>query len=103
MPIKRGDYTISQDSTEYEVCASDGEVIFYFEKILQTGVPHTQEWMYSVEIEPWGDLNQDGLINGSDLGLLFGQWGTNDTGDFNFDGIVDGQDLAILLINWCDI
>tara|TARA_R100001082_G_scaffold105064_1_gene76897 strand:- start:1306 stop:1899 length:594 start_codon:yes stop_codon:yes gene_type:complete len=103
VPIKKGDYIISQDSMDYEVCAEDGKIIFYYEKVISYNSPHTQEWAYSVEIEPWGDINQDGRINGGDLGLLFGQWGTDSTADFNSDGIVDAQDLSILLINWYDI
>ena len=100
VPIKRGDYTITQDSTDYEVCAFDGEVIFYFEKILQTGVPHTQEWTYSVEIQPYGDFNNDGDIDGYDLGMMFAGWGMDGETDINGDGITDGIDLGILLENW---
>ena len=98
--IKRGDYTITQDSTDYEVCASDGEVIFYVEKILQTGVPYTQEWTYSVEIDPYGDFNDDGCVNGYDLGMMFAGWGMDGETDINNDGVTDGQDLGIFFENW---
>ncbi|MFO0872896.1 MAG: hypothetical protein U0575_02855 [Phycisphaerales bacterium] len=53
-----------------------------------------------------GDLNDDGLVNGADLGLLLGAWGPcppfriGCLGDFNFDGEVDGADLGVLLGNW---
>ncbi|HMN95823.1 MAG TPA: hypothetical protein PKC43_11930 [Phycisphaerales bacterium] len=46
-----------------------------------------------------GDLNGDGVVDGADLGLLAGGWGTA-AGDLNGDGIVDGADLGILLGNW---
>ena len=98
--IKRGDYTITQDSNDYEVCAFDGKVVFYVEKLLQLGVPQTQEWAYTIEIEPWGDLNGDGFIGGHDLGELFAQWGTDGAADLNSDGVVDSEDLGILLSNW---
>lgn len=51
-----------------------------------------------------GDLDGDGVVNGSDLGLLLGQWGDcNDPcciADLNDDGVIDGDDLGILLGQW---
>lgn len=46
------------------------------------------------------DLNADGIVNGGDLGILLGEWGTNGAGDLNGDGTVDGADLGALLANW---
>lgn len=71
-------------------------------------------------MDAWGtdspefDLNQDGVVDGGDLGLLLNNlnieaqasevqafmsaWGTDSTEfDFNNDGIVDGADLGIML------
>jgi hypothetical protein len=45
------------------------------------------------------DLNGDGEVNGGDLGLLLGTWGTAD-GDLNGDGTTDGGDLGMLLGTW---
>ncbi|MFO0962709.1 MAG: hypothetical protein U0625_07345 [Phycisphaerales bacterium] len=47
-----------------------------------------------------GDLNGDGKVDGSDLGLLLAQWGGTGAADLNGDGIVDGGDLGVLLANW---
>ena len=47
------------------------------------------------------DLNGDGIVNGADLGLLLGSWGTSGQ-DINGDGIVDGADLGLLLGAWGD-
>ena len=48
-----------------------------------------------------GDLNDDGVVNGDDLGILLGAWGQpNSTADLNGDGTVDGIDLGELLANW---
>ena len=48
-----------------------------------------------------GDFNGDGLVNGADLGIMLGAWGTDDPEvDLNGDGIVDGADLGIELGLW---
>lgn len=49
------------------------------------------------------DLNGDGRVDGTDQGILFAAFGTNDpVADLNDDGIVDAADLGILLSNWSD-
>jgi hypothetical protein len=47
-----------------------------------------------------GDLNANGRVDGQDIGMLLGNWGTPGLGDLNRDGIVNGADLGILLGNW---
>jgi WD40 repeat protein len=48
-----------------------------------------------------GDINDDGAVNGADLGLLLGAWGTAACeADLNDDGVVSGADLGILLGAW---
>lgn len=48
-----------------------------------------------------GDLNGDGAVNASDLGLLLGAWGSaNAAADIDGDGIVGAGDLALLLSAW---
>ena len=98
--VPLGDYTITQHDTDYEVCAHDGEVIFYTDAAIANGASYTRDWIYTVEIDRWGDLNDDGFIDGYDLGMMFIQWGIDGDADFNSDGIVDAQDLGILLTNW---
>jgi hypothetical protein len=49
------------------------------------------------------DLNGDGIVNGADLGLMLGAWGTSDPdADVNDDGLVNGADLGLLLGAWGD-
>ncbi|HMN96824.1 MAG TPA: hypothetical protein PKC43_07255 [Phycisphaerales bacterium] len=49
----------------------------------------------------FGDLNGDGLVNGADLGLLLGSFGSSSpTADLNCDGIVNGADLGLMLGVW---
>jgi hypothetical protein len=48
-----------------------------------------------------GDINEDGAVDGLDLSILLGAWGTDDpAADIVVDGLVDGGDLAALLGNW---
>ena len=46
-----------------------------------------------------GDLNGDGSVNGTDLAILLGSWGTP-MGDIDGDGTTNGVDLSLLLGNW---
>lgn len=48
-----------------------------------------------------GDINNDDLVDATDLGALLALWGTDDlASDLTGDGIVDSYDLAMLLANW---
>jgi len=48
------------------------------------------------------DLNDDGMVDGNDLGTLLGSWGScaDCAADFNGDDQVDGNDLGTLLGAW---
>lgn len=48
------------------------------------------------------DLNGDGVVDGADLGLLLGTWGSTGAApaDLDGDGTVDGADLGLLLGAW---
>ncbi|MBM4105152.1 MAG: hypothetical protein FJ257_02430 [Phycisphaerae bacterium] len=48
-----------------------------------------------------GDLNGDGVVDGTDLSMLLAAWGTSDpVADLNDDGVVNGTDLSMLLGDW---
>ena len=50
-----------------------------------------------------GDLNNDGRVDGADLGLLLAGWGTCGSpcpADLDANGVVNGADIGILLGNW---
>ncbi|MBC02822.1 MAG: hypothetical protein CMJ34_05910 [Phycisphaerae bacterium] len=82
-----------------EDCDQDGlpdawEIFIGFEEDLDDdGIPD------DCSVVP-GDLNGDGIVDGADLGLLLGAWGTAGPGDLNGSGIVDGGDLGLLLGAW---
>lgn len=50
------------------------------------------------------DLNQDGFVNGADLGSMLGAWGpcvgTPCPADLNSDGVINGADLGGMLGSW---
>jgi hypothetical protein len=48
------------------------------------------------------DLDGDGLVDGSDLGIMLGTWGacSGCDADLDGDGLVDGSDLGIMLGSW---
>ena len=47
------------------------------------------------------DLNGDLEVNGADLGMLLGAWGTaSEIADVDGDGEVDGADLGLMLGSW---
>ena len=48
------------------------------------------------------DLNDDGIVNGADAGIFFGQWGQGcgNFCDFNEDCIVNSADLGLLFAAW---
>lgn len=75
----------------------------------------TAGYIESVSYDPYGrpsaidrtDLNNDGVTDGSDLGLLLGAWGkiTGDVdyisrADLNRDGTIDGTDLGAFFGGW---
>jgi subtilisin family serine protease len=45
------------------------------------------------------DFNGDRNVDGGDLGILLGSWGTSEN-DINGDGTTDGMDLGIFLGSW---
>ncbi len=46
------------------------------------------------------DLNDDGTIDGEDLGLLLASWGGTGAADLDFSGTIDGADLGLLIAMW---
>jgi hypothetical protein len=52
----------------------------------------------------YGDANLDGVVNGTDFGILAAHFGDQvtawDEGDFNYDGVVNGTDFGALAANF---
>jgi hypothetical protein len=52
----------------------------------------------------YGDANLDGVVNGTDFGILAASFGQQasawDKGDFTYDGVVNGSDFGLLAANF---
>ena len=74
------------------------------------GATFTAQWIVNVNGTAvgcggsacFGDVNDDGQVNGADLGLLLGAWGPCNgcPTDLNQDAVVNGADLGLLLGAW---
>ena len=101
-----GDYVLVNNGGElhsraYELCVEDGEVILFIEDDVLGPDHHSYVWNFEIYIDVQGDINGDGMVDGTDLGILLAHWGTEDRrSDLNNDGIVDSADLTILLAHW---
>lgn len=47
-----------------------------------------------------GDLNNDGIINTIDLGIMYPEWGLAGASDFNGDGVINTADYWIIIQNY---
>ena len=56
---------------------------------------------FDIDVAPCNpaDFDCNGIVNGYDLGMLLGNWGSPG-GDLNGDGTTDGADLTLLLGAW---
>ena len=59
-----------------------------------------ERWMHGGTAIVPADLNRDGRVDGADLSMLLGAWGTAGDADFDGNGIVDGADLTTMLGAW---
>lgn len=55
---------------------------------------------YELQSDCEGDLDNDGSVDGADLGELLAGWGDPGIGDLDCDGTTDGGDLGVLLSGW---
>jgi hypothetical protein len=82
-------------------CDSDG--IVDYGQILRGERPDANANGVPDGCECIADLNNDGVVQGADLGLMLAAWGSAPTGttaDVNRDGAVDGNDLGLMLAGW---
>jgi hypothetical protein len=84
LPLGPGAYTVDVQQTGSQL--SDYEIRFEFETVT-TPCP--------------ADYNEDGFVNGADLGIFLGAWGSAPCkSDLTGDGQCTGADLGVLLGFW---
>ena len=84
---------------------TDYDIIRFDEVVCAEPNAQAIDVVHDDEIDPGGspccgDINGDGIVDGSDLTTLLGQWGDEGEGDLDGDGSIDGMDLTILLGCW---
>jgi hypothetical protein len=90
-------------------CNGDGIVDYgqildgTFEDANENGVPDCCDAGDSCTPCP-GDVNDSGIVNGTDIAIILGAWGTSGgkfpRSDTDGNGIVDAADLAVVLGGW---
>ena len=63
------------------------------------GAPPTADGI-AVQSRQTPDLNGDGVVDGTDLGIQLSGWSNPGQGDLNGDDVIDGVDLGMLLGAW---
>lgn len=100
---------VSGSIGETQLSAGTYSLSFFMFVTVGSGTPsasQSMEWTLQLSETPFGepvlgDINDDGIVDGADLGLLLGAWGSADSAaDLNDDGAVDGADLGLLLGAW---
>lgn len=86
--LPQGDYVVDDD----RLCANNGKAVFQVSEVVNPGDSVEVAWDNIVHVELFGDLNDDGIINGADLGLMIAQWGVP----------WNANDLGSLLANWTE-
>ena len=83
-------------------CNADG--IVDYGQILQGQLADVNGNNVPDSCECLGDINDDGWVDGVDLGIVLASWSTESAddapADLNRDGAVDGADLGVLLSAW---
>ncbi|MCH2160234.1 MAG: FG-GAP-like repeat-containing protein [Phycisphaerales bacterium] len=110
-----GQYILETDGTLHNlglpcspaaIPANCSAIDFGADFVVAKGHPATSEvHIVSLDIDPLSsaaaDFNNDGMVDGFDLGQLLADWGNpGGPADINQDGIVDGIDLGMLLSAW---
>jgi len=101
--VPLGVWMVPRVSSGSPVCFEGGVVVGSWDARLDAGESVTIDIGWSVDLVDRADLNQDGVVDAVDLGLLVAAFGLYDVReDLNQDGVVDGGDLGWLFLRWSD-
>jgi hypothetical protein len=107
--IATGRRSISASAFNGQFAADGSLAILITPSLAVDPICQSGEMQLQVRYEPAkaavpGDLNGDGRVDGSDLGVLLSSWGScrGCPADLDGDGFVNGADLALLLSSWSE-
>jgi len=96
-------WLVARPPVDSPVCIEFGNAVVYWEQRVDEKSEIDLDISWSVELFDRADLNEDGIVDSTDLGLLLQGWGnTNTKADINQDGVVDGVDLGRLFERWSE-
>lgn len=86
-------------ATTGDACVEDGTVVLLIsEAPVRPSETVVVAFYYSADLAHAADVNQNGRVDGEDLGLMLMDFGTSALrSDLNQDGTVDGTDLGLFL------
>jgi len=101
VPVERSRRPDLEDVQGFCFDPRSWSLVFVAEELVFRGSPKLSLIDAEASLLPAGDANSDGLVNGSDLGIVLDAWSSEDSSaDLNMDGRVDGADLSIVLGTW---
>tara|TARA_R100001510_G_scaffold52708_1_gene53662 strand:- start:777 stop:1304 length:528 start_codon:yes stop_codon:yes gene_type:complete len=85
------------------VCYEDGVVVGYWCAYVEPGETVQLDIGWSVDLFDRADFDRDGFVDAEDLALLLAAWGRYDVPeDLNQDGVVNGFDLGWFFTRWSE-
>ncbi len=97
----RADDRAPLDNMGSGIAISDGFLVVGVDRDDDNGANSGSAYVFDLgkNICP-ADLDDDGVVGGSDLSILLANWGGPGDADLNDDGVTNGADLAMLLAAW---
>ena len=94
-------WLVARPSIDSPVCIEFDHAVADWEQRVDAGDEIDLDISWSVRLFDRADLNEDGVVDAADFGLLLQGWGNAGTpADINQDGIVNGVDLGWLFERW---
>ena len=94
-------WPLIEDSEDGNPCWNGEHIVMLFSDVVPPDSNSPFEFSYGFELFWTADLNLDGSVDATDVGLLTADWGlTESRSDLNGDGEVGGEDLGLLFSMW---
>tara|TARA_S200002703_G_scaffold130697_1_gene118007 strand:+ start:144 stop:635 length:492 start_codon:yes stop_codon:yes gene_type:complete len=94
-------YKVDPEFWSENICVYEDRIVVTASVLVPSFETATKDFAWYVPMSLSADINNDGSVNGEDLGMIYADWGTGvSRSDLNRDGIVDGADIGLLAIAW---